>query len=276
MTKVITSRINKFIAQLLNRVGEYRPTQRNQGAIAFVQRGAGLGDKAWDMLPTALKAHEAHARRLLETRADDTGYRTLLIIGELLLPTAVKQLSYAIREADKKDAMRTRVVGYSLNALGKETAASEISADAWAEGTSQDLGDEATAHPGNDMGFETRDMENVEDDNLPVRFTADEIRSFIDELVKLLIDACLRADSICNAWRADYGSRPALPFLTVPRLDGSYTYAESVEIALQMLDAMDDEKAIRNRQQQMREIAASVDSWGLPTQQRKSAAVQQE
>lgn len=253
-----------FIVDLLNRVGEYRATNRNQGAIAFIQRGAGLGLKAAEMLPTALLAHEKHAKMLLETRADDSGYRTILILAELLVPAATKQVFYAVREAERKDQLRARVQGYSLSTLGKDQPAVEITADAWATQTTTDQGADDTSHPGNDMGFETRGMENVEDDSLPVRFTEAQLREFTDQLVALLVAPTLRADAIVNSWRADYGTRPAIPFLVIPRADGTYTYADSVEKAIQFMYAMEDERAIRARHQQQREVAASVDSWKLP------------
>lgn len=257
------STINIFMARLFDTCGAYRKTLRNEPAIAFIQRGAGLGTKVWDKLPTALGAASNQAAHLLNSRGDDNGYRTLINVAEILLPAAVKQLYYTQKDETRKDEMRVRVQGYSFDAsTGKEQVTQDISADAWAEGTTLQLeSDNEDAHAGNDMGFEKRGMEDVPEDISQVRFTSTQLREFVDELAKLLFGFVLPADKLVNGWRADYADRPALAFLIAPRNDGSYARAETVDQALQMLALMEDQREVNNRVSNQRLVAASAGVW---------------
>jgi hypothetical protein len=254
---------HKFIARLFDTTGGYTPTLRNGPAIAFIQKGAGLGNKVWDKLPDALKATAAHAKKLLESRADDSGYKTILTLADILLPAATKQLYYAIRDESRKDELRVRVQGYSFNAVtGKEEVAIDINADAWAEQTTVDLGGEAEENAGNDMGFEKRGMEDKPEDETAVRFTSDELRQYIDELSTLLIGFVLPADKIVNGWRMDYADRSALAFLIAPKADGTYVRAENIDQALAMMDMMADERELRTKQSNRSLVAAAATVWG--------------
>jgi hypothetical protein len=130
------STIDKFIARLLDTTGAYRETSRNAPALAFIKRGAGLGTKAWEKLPIALEMTAKQAALLLNTRADPSGYNTILNVADILLPAAVRQLYYTQRDENRKDEMRVRVQGYSLNPItNKEEIEQNINADAWAEQT---------------------------------------------------------------------------------------------------------------------------------------------
>lgn len=254
--------INKFIARLLDTTGGYTPTLRNGPAIALIQRGAGLGTQAWDKLPMALAATAKQAAALLETRADDSGFKTILTLADILLPAATKQLYYAIRDESRKDEMRVRVQGYSFNGVtGKEEVAIDINADAWAEQTTVGLGADAEENPANDMGFDKRGMEDVPEDETAVRFTPDQLREYIGELAELLFGFVLPADKIVNGWRADYADRAALAFLIAPRADGTYVRAENLDQALQMMDMMADERELRTKQSNRRLVAAAAGAW---------------
>jgi hypothetical protein len=242
-----------FVKNLFDTVGSYRTTTYNQAAIEFIRKGAGLGLKIADKLPDALKAHEAHAAQLLNTRADDSGYTTLLRVAELLAQAAVKRLYYAQKEEDNKVALRVRVQGYSLSTAA--ASSEKVGADAWAE---QSTVEEAEEQSTIDFDPESRAMEEVD---ATVRLTVEDVREALEQLVALLTPFALRADQIVNSWRSDYGQRPAIPYLAVPLASGGYKHASTVDEALNMLALMEDERAIQQRMRTRVQVQASALSW---------------
>lgn len=242
-----------FVRNLFDSIGSYRTTTYNQAAIEFIRKGASLGLKIADKLPAALKAHEAHAAQLLNTRADDSGYTTILRVAELLVQAAVKRLYYAQVDEDAKVALRVRVVGYNLTGAPAESI--PVSADAWAEQSTLEEAEDASTI---DLDPESRDMVDAD---AVVRLSAEDIREALDQLVAVLTPAALRADQIVNSWRSDYGSRPAIPYLAVPLASGGYKHASTVDEALNMMALMADERAIQQRMRTRQQVQAAAHSW---------------
>lgn len=242
-----------LLASMFDAIGGFRTTTYNEAAIAFIRKGAKLGIKVADKLPMALRAHEAQSADLLNTRGDDSGYQTILRVSELLVQTATKRLYYAQREEDAKVALRTRVTGYSLSPALE--SAKPITPDAWAEETTIDEGEDVNTI---DMNPEARGMEEAD---AVVRLSAEDIKVGLEELVNMLTGFALRADQIINSWRSDYGSRPALSFLSVPLANGTYRQASTVDEALNLLALMEDERVIQRRTRNLKQVQDSANSW---------------
>lgn len=252
-----------FIAALFDQVGGYRKTTYNEAAIAFIQRGASLGNKVVDKLADAVKAHMKAAEATLGRTGDDSGYRTINIVGNLLVQAAVKRLHGQMRAETNTELRRINANRYSLSGAAQDDAPA-INADAWA---TEDVTTEQAATP-----EELSQKESIDDDHqgremldeeqwAERQLTSADIRDQVEALAAIFAAPCLIADQILNSWRADYGQTPALSYLRVPMTNGTFRDSDTIDDALQTLALMDDERAIQNRIRTRMQVAQAGSSW---------------
>lgn len=252
-----------FIAALFDQVGGYRKTTYNEAAIAFIQNGAKLGEKVVDVLPVAIKKHMAHAAELLAKRGQDDGYRTINVVGNLLVQAAVKRLHGQIKAELANDGARVRPMGYTLQGAPDDSLPM-IEPDSWAlEGTTteeaataEELSQKASIDDDH-VGREMLDEEQWEAKQL----NQHDLRDQVEALAALFVGPCLAADQILNSWRADYGTRPALSYLRVPMVNGEYRDSEDLNDALATLVQMDDERLMQQRTRNRVQVANAAASW---------------